>query len=316
MSSFAGNSRPAHVTALSGKVNNLRFMQRANAAQASHTGSPSVTDDARSKELGTGSSASSAQQASPRVTTEQITDDTPKSLDPVRNEEHWTLAPKTSAAGRAAEHPLSTAEPEGWNTWLVTTSSSTSSTSRRRNHRLPREDETNAEEEGNGTSGSALMGRRSFGKFALPADGTQDDTHNDSDGSDDQRGKRRRKPLRKSMSPEVEFDAQGQLKVPSKGARKRSSAPERPTTMREHARDKSKQQQKRGFLKPGEVSQGPRSQRASKVYDNSGSDADDLDFGPEDLNESFADNDDPDVSSTASHQGQKKNRKLGKKQRV
>lgn len=171
MSSFGSSGRPAHVTSLSGKVQGLKFMQRANAATAaaspsSASSSPSTKkaspstpakDDSTTANTKTGDASSSSSKARGTTTTAK-----PRIVTLDGNEEHWGFAEtpafvSSSAVASAAEEE---APAQGWNQLLL--ASSSSSSSRRKGKETSR---STSAGDGNEAPTSAAGGRRKFGKF-------------------------------------------------------------------------------------------------------------------------------------------------------
>lgn len=305
-SSFKGNARPAHVTALSGKVNNLRFMQRANAAQQQQqqpAASPSSTTNNAAKATSDKTATSPVVHENRSAIEESIPS---ASVD--GNDEHWSLTPSGPST---SEHDEDGAVAQGWNSWLLA-SSSRSDTTGSSGHakRGTKRGEEEDGDDGAGISSMAPLGKRTFGKFATDGQDAEDE---DDDGAQgDSRRRRSRRSQRESMSPEVEFDSQGQLKV---RRQKQGESPRVPTTMREKKAQADSQKAKpkqRGFIKPGSMGNESRSRNLDP-----GHESDDLEFGPEDLDESFADHDDADGgdSSVASRKKSKSQKRKAKKRK-
>lgn len=319
-SSFAGNSQPSHVTTLSGKVNNLRFMQRANAQtqqqqqhdaspEISSSSSPTISKAAKFDGALANKVVSNALQSLPLQVSGSLTTGADS------NAEHWTLvAPSLSESSSVTL--LEPTNSEGWNSWLISRGESGfGGLESRQRHRSRRGSESNTEningkEEAFITS-AATVGRRKFGNFASEsADDEGDDEAAQYPEYQDR--KRQKATWARSLSPEVEYDSQGQLRMPASGKSSQQKSVEQALTMRKQISEKKRQvhSQQGRFLKLGSGAKRAIQQRKA---DGHSSDSDDSQVGREDLDVPFADND---LSMTSASSSNRKSSQRGKKSRA
>lgn len=299
-SSFGGNARPAHVTSLSGKVQGLKFMQRAAAANGPTSPSSSSTTAANAR----ASSSSKADASKGSTTADDAEPQTENRQGAARfvvqdgNDEHWGFAGASSTSaydhGESADQPAA----QGWNTWLlsraadedaakpVTSSRSMYGKAKQRAHTSNDDDVGSV-----GFNAVPSVGRRTFGKLKASTEGVEDGNDNEqsdheSEEADESRASVRSSSSKKrrrqgSLEPDFDFEGQVRIRAP-KSVKKNKDA------VQSNARGTGNAQPGQ-FIKPGTMNQkkSQKDEQQEQRQSDSTSSSDDLD-------ESFADNDNDD----------------------
>lgn len=180
MAAASSSSRPAK-TALSSKVQGLKFMQRAEARQAV-SDSPATNSSSAPK-------APNLPQAPQTDTRKIITVDD--------NPEHWSFA-STSSVDTNSDY--SSEQQVGWNSWLLETGGdgSASAKTKAKKRKSVGDDEVQT------THAHTSMGRRTFGTFAGEGENEEEEEEDDSASSTPHKKSRPRAPRRRSLEPDFE----------------------------------------------------------------------------------------------------------------
>ncbi|CAO1638475.1 unnamed protein product [Sympodiomycopsis kandeliae] len=271
-SSSSSSSRPAK-TALSSKVQGLKFMQRAEARRGvSNSQNNNNASSAQDQESSNRQQKQDANKDSQSGVSSSIV-----TLDD--NPEHWSFASNAGPGEKTRKSSVQEGGSQGWNSWLLDASSSSSSSSSRSKQskaKKQRRDSSDEEEES-----VAPVGRRTFGTFVGQGDDDDDDDDGDegedpeedekNDGAHGRRqarkslpisgsgsgnGKGTRRPRRDSLEPDVDFDEEGQV----------MSTIRQQSSKKSHAKSKSKPRSSHdgqsitatssGFIKPGSMKNG------------------------------------------------------------